>query len=287
MQFSPNFNGQPHGFGCLWQQIGTKSDPEMSFYQGEFKHGLAHGWGEKRSSAGIYRGQWEKDKRHGFGEWVFPDGSVSVSFWHFDSVVKTAFIPPLLRQELENAIHKAQVSAVAAGCQEDFDVHPDEVLEWRRVRESRVMEAKRSCAVELALTTHKVCVFFLFSRPFLTFSQYLGGDVGFSTLPRGLPFYEKKSYEDLKRLDRDNTNLDVNNLENYLNEEEFEEAFGISSFAFRLLKPQDKKALVSLLGLPWGSFSGLLSSFNVFVGTDECAESTRGFTPRKSCGQAR
>jgi hypothetical protein len=156
IQFSPNFNGQPHGFGCLWQQIGTKNDRETSFYQGEFKYGLAHGWGEKRSSAGIYRGQWEKDKRHGFGEWVFPDGSVSVSFWHFDSVVKAAFIPPLLRRELENAIHKAQVSAVAAGCQEDFDVHPDEVLECRRVRESRVTEAKRNCAVELALTTHKV-----------------------------------------------------------------------------------------------------------------------------------
>jgi hypothetical protein len=61
-----------------------------------------------------------------------------------------------------------------------------------------------------------------------------------------LPFYEKKSHEDLKRLDRDNTDLDIHNLENYLNEEEFEEAFGISSFAFRLLKPQDKKALVSL-----------------------------------------
>jgi hypothetical protein len=156
IQFSPNFNGQPHGFGCLWQQIGTKSDPETSFYQGEFKYGLAHGWGEKRSSAGTYRGQWEKDKRHGFGEWVFPDGSVSVSFWHFDSVVKTAFIPPLLRQELESVIHKAQVSAVSAGCQEDFDVRPDEVLEWCRVRESRVTEAKRNCAVELALTTHKV-----------------------------------------------------------------------------------------------------------------------------------
>jgi hypothetical protein len=100
---------------------------------------------------------------------------------------------------------------------------------------------------------------FLFLRTFLTFSQYWGGDVGFSTLPRGLPFYEKKSYEDLKRLDRDNTNLDVNNLENYLNEEEFEEAFGISSFAFRLLKPQDKKALVSVKRLPWVRFSGLLS----------------------------
>jgi hypothetical protein len=103
---------------------------------------------------------------------------------------------------------------------------------------------------------------FQFSRLFLTFSQYLGGDVGFSTLPRGLPFYEKKSYEDLKRLDRDNTNLDVNNLENYLNEEEFEETFGISSFAFRLLKPQDKKALVSVEGFPWDRFSCLLFFFD-------------------------
>ena len=66
-QFSPNFNGQPHGFGCLWQQIGAKSDRETSFYQGEFKHGAAHGWGIKTSSAGTYAGQYEKDKRHGFG----------------------------------------------------------------------------------------------------------------------------------------------------------------------------------------------------------------------------
>ena len=28
---------------------------------------MAHGWGEKRLSAGVYRGQYEKDKRHGFG----------------------------------------------------------------------------------------------------------------------------------------------------------------------------------------------------------------------------
>jgi len=51
----------------------------------------------------------------------------------------------------------------------------------------------------------------------------------------------------LKRLDRENTDLDVNNLEKYLNEEDFEEAFGISPFAFRLLKPQDQKALVCVL----------------------------------------
>ena len=54
------------------------------------------------------------------------------------------------------AVHKAQVSAVAAGCQEHFDVDPDEVMEWRRLRETRVIEAKRKCAVELALTTNKV-----------------------------------------------------------------------------------------------------------------------------------
>jgi hypothetical protein len=90
------------------------------------------------------------------GEWTFPDGSASVSFWHFDSIVKPAFMPPHMRQELELAVHKAQVSAVAAGCQEHFDVDPAEVVEWRRLRESRVLEAKRKCAVELALTTNKV-----------------------------------------------------------------------------------------------------------------------------------
>lgn len=65
-------------------------------------------------------------------------------------------MPPQMRQELELAVHKAQVSAVAAGCQEHFDVDPDEVMEWRRLRETRVIEAKRKCAVELALTTNKV-----------------------------------------------------------------------------------------------------------------------------------
>ena len=90
------------------------------------------------------------------GEWEFPDGSVSVSFWNFDSVVNPAFIPPKLRQEMETAIHKAQVSAVAAGCRENFEVQPHEVLEWRRLRELSVTEAKRKCAVELSLATKKV-----------------------------------------------------------------------------------------------------------------------------------
>jgi hypothetical protein len=142
---------------------------------------MAHGWGEKRLSAGVYRGQYEKDKRHGFGalncvtfetayltngragEWTFPDGSTSVSYWHFDSVVKSAFMPNQMRQEMQSAIRKAQISAVAAGCQESFEVHPDEVSEWRRLRESRVMEAKRQCAVELAITTNKVFLSAAFS----------------------------------------------------------------------------------------------------------------------------
>lgn len=85
---------------------------------------------------------------------------------------------------------------------------------------------------------------FFYSFTLCILTQILSGDVGFSTFPRGAPFHEKKSYEDLKRLDRENTDLDVNNLEKYLNEEEFEEAFGVSSFAFRLLKPQDQKSLV-------------------------------------------
>ena len=186
----------------------------------------------------------------GAGEWTFPDGSTSISYWHFDSVVKSAFMPNQMRQEMQLAIRKAQISAVAAGCQESFEVHPDEVSEWRRLRESRVMEAKRQCAVELAITTNKVflsaafsgCASFLFL--IRLFAQYLGGDIGFSSLPRGTPFHEKKSFEDLKRLDRENTDMDINNLEKYLNDEDFEEAFGISSFAFRLLKPQDQKALV-------------------------------------------
>jgi hypothetical protein len=71
-------------------------------------------------------------------------------------VVKQAFMPPQMRSEMRDAIHKAQVSAVAAGCLEDFDVHQDEVVEWRRLRESRVTEAKRKCAVELAIATNKV-----------------------------------------------------------------------------------------------------------------------------------
>jgi hypothetical protein len=72
LQFSPNFNGQPHGFGCLWQQIGTKCDRETSCYKGEFKNGMAHGWGEKKSSAGTYRGQYQNDKRHGIGAILIP-----------------------------------------------------------------------------------------------------------------------------------------------------------------------------------------------------------------------
>ena len=66
-------------------------------------------------------------------------------------------MPPQMRQEMEAAIHKAQVSAAAAGCTESFDVSPDEVVGWRRLRESRVMEAKRQSAVELAIATSKVC----------------------------------------------------------------------------------------------------------------------------------
>ncbi len=255
----------------MWQQIGSKSNRETSFYQGEFRYGLAHGWGEKKSPSGTYRGQYEKDKRHGFGEralrfemfpqnafllhisiivvvsgeWVFPDGSVSVSFWHFDSVVNPAFMPLHMRRELEEAIHKAQVSAVAAGCQHHFEVGHDEVSEWCRLRQCRVTEAKRKCAVELALTTNKVRS----ARSAGGFAlnclvQYFAGDVGFSTLPLGTPFHEKKSLEDLKRIDRDKSDLDLNHLEKYLGEEEFEEAFGISAFAFRLLKPQDQKSLV-------------------------------------------
>ena len=90
------------------------------------------------------------------GEWTFPDGSVLVSYWHYDSVVKPAFMSPQVRQDMHEAIHKARVSAVAAGCTENLDVHPDEVAEWRRLRESRVIEAKRKCAVELAIATNKV-----------------------------------------------------------------------------------------------------------------------------------
>ena len=90
------------------------------------------------------------------GEWTFPDGSASVSFWHCDSAVKPAFMPLLMRQEMMIAIHKAQVSAVAAGCEEQYDVSLEEVAEWRRLRESRVVEARRKCAVELAMATHKV-----------------------------------------------------------------------------------------------------------------------------------
>jgi hypothetical protein len=82
---------------------------------------------------------------------------VSVSYWHYDSIVKSAFMPPQMRQEMQAAIHKAQVSAVAAGCTERFDVSPDEVVAWRRLRESRVIEAKRQNAVELAIATSKVC----------------------------------------------------------------------------------------------------------------------------------
>lgn len=81
--------------------------------------------------------------------------------------------------------------------------------------------------------------------------------MGFSTLPRGTPFHEKKSFEDLKKIDRDNTQLDINNLEKYLNEEDFEEAFGISSFAFRLLKPQDQKLLVSSCAFCFQSSNGM------------------------------
>jgi hypothetical protein len=188
------------------------------------------------------------------GEWEFPDGSVSVSFWHFDSVVNPAFFPPKMRHEMETAIHKARVSAVAAGCQEFFEVQPDEVLEWRRLRELSVTEARRKCAVELALATKKVHMWHLFhdllaALILLSCSlQYLQGDVGFSSFScLGTPFHEKKSLDDLKRVDRDDTDLDVNNLEKYLIDDEFEDAFGISSFAFRLLKPQDQKALVSIL----------------------------------------
>jgi hypothetical protein len=34
-------------------------------------------------------------------------------------------------------------------------------------------------------------------------------------MPRGTPFHEKKSFEELKRLDRENTDLDIHNLEKY------------------------------------------------------------------------
>jgi hypothetical protein len=71
-------------------------------------------------------------------------------------VVKPAFMPPQLRSEIMNSIHKAHVSAVAAGCLENFDVCPDEVEEWRHARECRVKEAKRKCAVELAVAANKV-----------------------------------------------------------------------------------------------------------------------------------
>ena len=251
----------------MWQQIGSKSNRETSFYQGEFRYGLAHGWGEKKSTSGTYRGQYEKDKRHGFGElalrfemipqnaffiivvvsgeWIFPDGSVSVSFWHFDSIVNPAFMPLHMRHEMEEAIHKAQVSAVAAGCQHHFEVGHDEVSEWCRLRQCRVTEAKRKCAVELALTTSKVRTSrFIGGFTLNCLMQYFAGDVDFSRLPLGTPFHEKKSLVDLKRIDRDKSDLDLNHLEKYLSEEEFEEAFGISSFAFRLLKPQDQKSLV-------------------------------------------
>lgn len=57
----------------------------------------------------------------------------------------------------------------------------------------------------------------------------------------------------------------------YLNEEDFEEAFGISSFAFKLLKPQDQKKLVRS--------HGMVSTKSNCIQT----ETTCGFTAWKNC----
>ena len=55
-------------------------------------------------------------------------------------------------------------------------------------------------------------------------------------MPRGTSFHEKKSFKYLQRLHRENTDLDVNNLENSLNDEDSKDAFGVDVENFEYCK---------------------------------------------------
>ena len=54
----------------------------VSYYDGEYKNDLKHGFGEYKWATGnFYKGQYQFDKRHGYGEMFWVDGSEYKGDW--------------------------------------------------------------------------------------------------------------------------------------------------------------------------------------------------------------
>ena len=51
-------------------------------YEGEMNQGKEHGKGKMIYRNGVYEGSWKDDKKFGFGERTFPDGSTSRELRH-------------------------------------------------------------------------------------------------------------------------------------------------------------------------------------------------------------
>lgn len=57
--------------------------------------GVIHRFGKaKYENGGTYEGEFEKDKRWGWGEHHFPDGSVYEGEWFDDMIEGVSFLPP-------------------------------------------------------------------------------------------------------------------------------------------------------------------------------------------------
>eukprot|EP00331_Platyophrya_macrostoma_P021053 CAMPEP_0176468890 /NCGR_PEP_ID=MMETSP0127-20121128/39413_1 /TAXON_ID=938130 /ORGANISM="Platyophrya macrostoma, Strain WH" /LENGTH=665 /DNA_ID=CAMNT_0017862647 /DNA_START=178 /DNA_END=2175 /DNA_ORIENTATION=+ len=79
--------GRMHGHGTATWENGEKYEGEWRFdtmdgfgrytwadgdyYEGQYNDGMQHGKGELRDSMGLYRGEWSRDERHGFGNQWF------------------------------------------------------------------------------------------------------------------------------------------------------------------------------------------------------------------------
>jgi len=73
-------NSKPNGEGT----ITYPAHPGAS-YTGNWKNGMAHGYGiQKYAEGGGYEGEWKNNKRHGKGTMTWPNGDKYVGDWKND-----------------------------------------------------------------------------------------------------------------------------------------------------------------------------------------------------------